>query len=70
MHNLGIAHRDLKLQNILLKNDEENTPVIADFGLSIFSEEMPYLFNRCGTPGFIAPEIFLIRGEEDKYIGP
>lgn len=34
MHNLAIAHRDLKLDNILL--DENNNPKLTDFGLSRF----------------------------------
>lgn len=29
--------------------------VIVDFGLATISEEEPYLFYRCGTPGYIAP---------------
>lgn len=28
-----------------------------DFGLASFCDEKPYLFSRCGTPGFVAPEI-------------
>lgn len=30
---------------------------IVDFGLSTFADEEEYLFKRCGTPGFVAPEI-------------
>ena len=30
-------------------------PVIIDFGLSTKCENTPYLFFRCGTPGFVAP---------------
>jgi serine/threonine protein kinase len=31
--------------------------VIVDFGLSTFVTEKSYLFYRCGTPGFMAPEM-------------
>jgi len=31
--------------------------VIADFGLAIYVEEEPYLFYRCGIPGYVASEI-------------
>jgi hypothetical protein len=30
---------------------------IVDFGLGSFSDEFPYMFPKCGTPGFVAPEI-------------
>jgi hypothetical protein len=30
-------------------------PVIVDFGLAAQSDIVPYLFFRCGTPGFVAP---------------
>ena len=32
-------------------------PVIADFGLSAYCDSNDYLFYRCGTPGYVAPEI-------------
>ena len=30
---------------------------IVDFGLAAFIDEVPYIFPKCGTPGFVAPEI-------------
>ena len=33
------------------------TIVLADFGLACNADEPQYLFTRCGTPGFVAPEI-------------
>ncbi len=57
-------HRDLKLQNLLLikeKGTGENIGKkdfkIADFGLSAFVDEKEHIYNKCGTPGFIAPEV-------------
>ena len=32
--------------------------MIADFGLAAFSDQ-ELIFKRCGTPGFVAPEILL-----------
>ncbi len=29
---------------------------MADFGLATFANEIPYLYPKCGTPGFVAPE--------------
>ena len=50
-----------KPDNIILKY--KNTPLaknvvkIVDFGLSSFVEVDEYLYKRCGTPGFVAPEV-------------
>lgn len=32
-------------------------PVIVDFGLATHADEEEYIFFRCGTPGYVAPEI-------------
>ncbi|KAF0711796.1 Aste57867_5054 [Aphanomyces stellatus] len=57
MHANNILHRDLKLSNILLTDDD--TIKIADFGLAIdlVSNQNPQTI--CGTPNFIAPEVIL-----------
>ena len=36
---------------------DELEPVIVDFGLSTNVDLPEYLFFRCGTPGYVAPEI-------------
>ena len=53
----GILHRDIKLENILLDSEEDDCSIhLADFGLStLMSEYDPKV--RCGTPGYVAPEI-------------
>jgi calcium-dependent protein kinase len=57
MHENKIIHRDLKPENLLLKSTENNYEIVlADFGLATCLGEEP-LFKRCGTPGFVAPEI-------------
>ena len=67
MHSKGIMHRDLKLSNILLceKNDKL-TLKIADLGLATKVEVDKYIFHRCGTPGYIAPEIITSK-KDQKY---
>ena len=37
---------------------------ICDFGLATFADAEKYLFVRCGTPGFVAPEILNIRSKQ------
>ena len=37
------------------KGDEKC--VIIDFGLGTLADANPYIYFRCGTPGFLAPEI-------------
>ena len=62
LHKNGIAHRDLKLENILVQGDDLK---IVDLGLATKTEK----YNEaewhiiCGTKGYDAPEICL--GEMD-----
>jgi serine/threonine protein kinase len=64
-----ILHRDLKLDNILFKKKglvtHENV-ILADFGLATFYNVKKFMYYKCGTPGFIAPEI-LNCNEHEKY---
>lgn len=41
--------------------------MIADFGLAEFADAEDYLFVRCGTPGYVAPEVINIRDMKTKY---
>ena len=61
-HEMGIAHRDLKLQNILL-NYKKDIKII-DFGLSNnYDKDMDELLHSsCGSPIYAAPE--MIKGIE------
>lgn len=61
LHDHGIVHRDLKPENLLFRTPEDNADLlIADFGLSRVMDEQQFhvLTTTCGTPGYMAPEIF------------
>jgi serine/threonine protein kinase len=50
-----IVHRDIKPANILVKSLEPLHVKLADFGFSRISEDLTTI---CGTPVYMAPEIF------------
>ena len=53
---VGVVHRDIKLENILLVSSINNFEAkLADFGLASCSKR-PHKEN-CGSPGFMAPEV-------------
>lgn len=62
LHDLRLAHFDLKPGNIFLKGDEAR---VGDYGLSRLLGEgrMTLSFSR-GTPHYMAPEMLLARGDE------
>ena len=49
-------HRDLKPQNILCKTNSLDI-VLADFGLATYIKAKSHIYYRCGTTGYVAPEI-------------
>ena len=52
-----IIHCDLKPENILCADTTCRNLKIVDFGLATVYDIPEYLFKRCGTPGFVAPEV-------------
>lgn len=56
MHSKNYAHRDLKLDNILMEFESKNIKII-DFGFSqkVRPEEKMSIF--CGTPHYMDPDI-------------
>ncbi|KAJ3392871.1 hypothetical protein HDU84_003355 [Entophlyctis sp. JEL0112] len=53
MHSLGIVHRDLKLENILL--GPNNTVLISDLGFA--NRNSDHMETQCGSPNYAAPEL-------------
>lgn len=59
-----VVHRDLKPENLILatKGDDHDLR-IADFGLAtILTDDEKVLFLRCGSPGYVAPELLDDKG--------
>mmetsp|Transcript_8369 Transcript_8369/g.18751 ORF Transcript_8369/g.18751 Transcript_8369/m.18751 type:complete len:1053 (+) Transcript_8369:429-3587(+) len=59
---VGIAHRDIKPANLLMCHSENNDGTkikLADYGMASFVGVDNLVRGRCGTPGFVAPEILL-----------
>lgn len=57
LHSLGICHRDVKLENILLDNSSGIKPKIIDFGLSCILGPGQYSQEAVGTLKYASPEL-------------
>ena len=63
-HASGVAHRDVKLENVLL--DARRDVKLIDFGLAAFTSPGRKLETHCGSPSYAAPEIV----QRKPYDGP
>ena len=65
VHCMGIVHRDIKPENLAIVEINGDIAVkLIDFGLSC--ECTSEIFQRCGSPGYMAPEIFKTTGYNFK----
>jgi len=67
IHGMGIVHRDIKLENLLL--DSFGCLKIADLGVAVvLNPQGRRLTEHCGTPSYIAPEILLEAGYDGQPV--
>jgi serine/threonine protein kinase len=67
--NKNVVHRDIKLENVLIKSIDDSAQYevrVADFGLACITPNDEYLYTKCGSPGYIAPEVFTGEGYSYK----
>ncbi|KAJ2512166.1 serine/threonine protein kinase [Coemansia sp. RSA 2049] len=70
LNRLGIVHRDIKLENILLEDKQSLRIKLADFGLAKIVGEQMFMKTVCGTPMYVAPEVLTVRqlGMYDRLV--
>ncbi|CAB3410696.1 unnamed protein product [Caenorhabditis bovis] len=64
LHDQGIAHCDLKPENVLLSDMHSNFPQtkICDFGYARFIPESQFRKTVVGTPAYLPPEVLQRKG--------
>ncbi|ORX73150.1 Pkinase-domain-containing protein, partial [Linderina pennispora] len=70
LHSNGVTHRDLKLDNILIKKTPSGAIAsvkIADFGLARAVSDGDLMRTICGTPSYLAPEIICRNSTSTPY---
>lgn len=67
VHRVGLANRDIKLENILLDSSSRPLVKLCDFGLSKHTSFESEPHSRVGTANYLCPE--MLRGKDVLYNG-
>lgn len=67
---MGYMHRDIKPDNVMIHRQpgeplEARHFKICDFGLVMREDAKHAIYKRCGTPGFVPPEI--VKADNDDF---
>eukprot|EP00913_Durusdinium_trenchii_P025142 g23601.t1 len=54
LHQLGVVHRDVKAENILL---DRSKAVLSDLGIAAYIKDEEAMQKRVGSPGYAPPEV-------------
>ena len=65
LHGLGIAHRDVKTENVLYTDASRRRIKLCDYGFAIICHERK-MRTVCGSPAYMAPEL----STREAYYGP
>jgi len=67
LHEHGVVHRDLKLENVLFESNEPDAQLkLCDFGLSQHFFPGEHMHTMLGTPYYLAPEV--LKGDYDEKV--
>ncbi|PBP17589.1 serine/threonine protein kinase [Diplocarpon rosae] len=69
MHAAGVAHRDIKLENVLItQTDFGGRVVLTDFGFASYTQaDVGRMLSNVGTPGYLAPEVGRAEHTNQRY---
>ena len=56
-HDMGVVHRDVKLENVIVTRASPIRVALTDFGFARFVEEDERLTENVGSANYVAPEV-------------